>query len=911
MSKKVPHALHQLVHGYAHGHTLLTGSLDLSARDLDLAARLSDLSGTLTSEGDFYPYLTLYPLPSGLFYAVARTWLDPSAGRSGCVLTHTLLVPMTVWAQLEQPAVLAARLCLPQRDNLAAYSRPLDWPTGRIDPDSGTPQLGTAFVRRYFVEGISPLVWLGEMTPDSIAWRIIALLWPSLRSRFSCCTLAFQQRYQDDRPFDLLFAPFRAVSRFADLPREHMLDGQSVSPTDVQDDPDWIDSLTRLVFDPSEGSARRFRSLAARLEPEPTAVGKVLFFESLAHRANSSPTAALGALDILEQLGPVPAQCVEEKLELAEIALSLALRLPAEERLEVLFLLCDRLDRPAMADARLSGRAIDNVSTSVPQAPRKALELGVRLLDHRVTRTESTYLAGLASGCRTLAQARPDALLLFADYPAAAFRLFTWEPSLAATLLRTAHHGGDHRAAELLLPWLQQLDDEETRRSARLHVLPALRNSGEAGLLDELLRDVASSEVASACSILLSGTPDHDQASLGVLRERLGASHAPEILAWARLGDWHSRCAAAVIAAAFKPTGQGLLDILSVDWLDSRKHGLLASAFIEFVSPTFAPHWVAECAAGDTRFWTVLLPYAVEVAAAADLLARVVERMQHSCVARVRGASAWISQLRVSSASGMIQDHAMRQVVQDYIKGNIDAQTSGEWCSISWANSWLQAVSSWTLCSLVGVEVRASAASWQRAWCFVEAAPDALYLNTNQVVEDVIDTLGRVRQWEYADATVLSWIRVIERLAALDHERHLAAASTALNCALSHEDGPFGALVAATFYAVHQAAMLDHAESSRAWHPWRFFQWDKARELRGALVERFFRSKWNPSDLVLATKEPWLLRKIARRVLRKWRGKEYLEQALAAMGTASSSSGALRAELTEILRNPNYFEDWD
>ena len=46
------------------------------------------------------PYLTVYPLPSRQFFALARTWLDDEAPRSGCVLTHTLLIPLEDWGCL-------------------------------------------------------------------------------------------------------------------------------------------------------------------------------------------------------------------------------------------------------------------------------------------------------------------------------------------------------------------------------------------------------------------------------------------------------------------------------------------------------------------------------------------------------------------------------------------------------------------------------------------------------------------------------------------------------------------------------------------------------------------------------------------------------------------------------------------
>ncbi len=104
--------------------------------------------------------------------------------------------------------------------------------------------------------------------------------------------------------------------------------------------------------------------------------------------------------------------------------------------------------------------------------------------------------------------------------------------------------------------------------------------------------------------------------------------------------------------------------------------------------------------------------------------------------------------------------------------------------------------------------------------------------------------------------------------------------------------------------------MANDPAVGRTWMLWGFFHWDKARERRSSLVEAFMRSKWNPGDLVLAAKEPWLLRKIAKRVLNRWQGQEYLARALVSIPV---SAGPLREELSEILRDPRRveFEDWD
>lgn len=56
----------------------------------------------------FSPYLTLYPLPSEMYYVVARTWQDLEAPRAGCVRTRSVLIPMSEWQEAQNLASIVA-----------------------------------------------------------------------------------------------------------------------------------------------------------------------------------------------------------------------------------------------------------------------------------------------------------------------------------------------------------------------------------------------------------------------------------------------------------------------------------------------------------------------------------------------------------------------------------------------------------------------------------------------------------------------------------------------------------------------------------------------------------------------------------------------------------------------------------
>src|SRR5947207_14743215 len=92
-----PAKVEQLLHGYRRGHEQLGGSISLRVEDAELITRLSDLSGSLSGAPSFSSYLTVYPLPSATYFAVAKTRPDVDDPRAGCVLTLMLLVLASSW----------------------------------------------------------------------------------------------------------------------------------------------------------------------------------------------------------------------------------------------------------------------------------------------------------------------------------------------------------------------------------------------------------------------------------------------------------------------------------------------------------------------------------------------------------------------------------------------------------------------------------------------------------------------------------------------------------------------------------------------------------------------------------------------------------------------------------------------
>src|SRR5579872_1732094 len=125
--------VHQLVHGYKKGHSLLAGSCSLPKPALEIVTEQSDLSGPLPAGVSIPSYLTAYPVPDTEFYAVARTWPDKDAPRSGCVITHTLLIPIDAWERWALPADYLQLHKRPDKQSLDTFRQELQLPRNVVE----------------------------------------------------------------------------------------------------------------------------------------------------------------------------------------------------------------------------------------------------------------------------------------------------------------------------------------------------------------------------------------------------------------------------------------------------------------------------------------------------------------------------------------------------------------------------------------------------------------------------------------------------------------------------------------------------------------------------------------------------------------------------------------------------------
>ena len=283
------------MHGYRQGHQLLSASLNLSKEDQSVIDRLSDMAGPLRPEESFEPYLSGYPLPSGNYYVLARTWQDLSVSRAGCVRTFSLLIPTLVWSSASGLQVF---LDLLQPNSLPDMAEQVLTGSPTMSPLPLTRDFqANELLEALFLEEGRPVAIFDVPEPELVAARLLTSLWPSIRTGFCVSTFALSPRKIKGRDFDLVFAPRDARPKFADW-RGRRIDGLA----DKGPRHRWTDTIANRVF--AEPYPRLLNDSKQDLigfdRVGDTAVLRIaLMWDDLLEKLQRSPSAALGLLDIV------------------------------------------------------------------------------------------------------------------------------------------------------------------------------------------------------------------------------------------------------------------------------------------------------------------------------------------------------------------------------------------------------------------------------------------------------------------------------------------------------------------------------------------------------------------------------------------------------------------------------------
>lgn len=282
------------IHRYKNGHQLVTSTVELDRVDQDTVDRLSDISGSIHPGEQFNPYFTCYPLPSGKYFTIARTWQDLLASRAGCVFTVSVFVPMTKWEEELNVSQYFLELLRYQPNNIGAGDNQRYLSDYLLEGVENPVVM--ELVEALFLEQRKPIVVFNSTDSDKIIYRLYSGLWRNIRRNFATCSFALSPRSINNRQFDLVFAPIRVKAKFSEWDGRK-IDGNSIQHTAKHR---WTTDLVEKLFisnNPKSLQTGFLNQVNFEINDE-AGLRLTLLWKELIDKSEFSPTAILGLLDI-------------------------------------------------------------------------------------------------------------------------------------------------------------------------------------------------------------------------------------------------------------------------------------------------------------------------------------------------------------------------------------------------------------------------------------------------------------------------------------------------------------------------------------------------------------------------------------------------------------------------------------
>lgn len=814
--------LDQQLHGYRHGHQLLSASIKLPKPDQDLVDRLSDIAGPLRPGERFEPYLTCYPLPSDSYYVVARTWQDFDAPRAGCVRTRSLFVPMDDWvAGVDIAGLIEA---LSKAGPFAQANRVEIGQSSSALPHASISQ-GIELVEALFLEERKPVVMFDATDPEVITLRLLTAFWPSFRRKFAASTFALSPRSLGGRSFDLVFAPKDARFRFSDWPGRRIDAGKQTEARHR-----WSNDIFERVF--SGDSPSLFRNdtlgeLSSEVGATEAELRISLLWNELNEKLKTSPNAVLGLLDIANSRSTRNIRAIKQlEPEIGRAAQLAVATLPPSEAWRFLLALIDKL-----WDIQLQ--------LSVAKAIRgAAVKLASKEPVHAITNVEMLATArgrklllgavgdGIAKGFNTQSASAATEL-----DPADFLQLLLLSPAFAeATLSR--YPALAERLATALAEAPKEILDEAKHRILRLLVTDS---QGDAARI--LIANLSLDELLAETNLLNTANGLAAESLHGPLVERARAIGAIAELRDTVVGLPNSRSTDALLFRLVSPTREDLQWLLETTALDDKRrlpllcHLLSSASAQQFESMVVGrlrdstlkllmrdPHSNFDVierileGEGEAPSFTVdnilqLLPYASK------------DRMQRLAVKALETI--------LPQNTGKGRDNEL-----DTFLGILGSSLNG----------------SWTI--RVGLERGVSSEVVSANLAAFNRSPPAVRQQIMLAVEDLAIMIVARGKIDYPEPAVADAASLLWDSAALSKQAFIRSSATLLPFLLRSWNAPASPLIAAAFPSVYLE--LKKTNDMPDFFKLFFGDLDRCRTIRRDLVDALMRSNWRATDIALA-----------------------------------------------------------
>lgn len=849
--------IEQQSHGYKNGHQLLATSVRLARGDQDVVDRLSDISGPLRPGETFDPYLTAYPLPSGNFYVLARTWQDLKAARAGCVLTRSLLVPMGVWEAIEFPVSLIENLVPVDRRETTVESIAVDPYPIRL-PRIASKRT-TALVEALFLENRKPIVLFDEIDSTLISERLLSAFWPGMRRVFSLCTLALSPRSVSGKPFDLMFAPRGARSRFSQW------EGRIIEASSGREEISrhrWTTVTALHIFEddpPSLLSLDALGILRSDERADESSLRLALLWNELLEKSESSPTAVLGLLDILSSLGK---SSTEELLPFVSVltrGVDLAQRsMSPPEALRFLLTLSGKFPsrRPPID---VLNKIRDGFSWVSERDPRAAVSL---LLDSSLGKQTHAPIvtAGIGDGLANLCDSSQFLALASSLQAEDGLRLFAYSKAWAEAMMRATEMSSPDLWTEMLVNALQY-PDGELRVKSRRNVVPLLRIPAHAPLLSAVLRD-SDNEVLFS---VVEQIRDTTQFTIAEFDEPLRRAARGTVgifgLRRAILASDPNPDSDRFLLATIRPYANDIEWLLGEDRLtDCRRLSLLDTV-------------LSRASERDLQSLVQNEPLS--------------EKIEEALVKELPVTATQIARVLICAnvPVGRLLRNGCRvlPLVEAGLKADLMLRmlTVGLSSADSSENAALEELISESVSFLDPHRLIALAIPWNASEqrisdnvVLLDRAKSEIRTGILGDIEELSDRLIARRCEIFPDDFVRSWARLLVDSGVINQRAQTQAAGSVLSFALGERYKPVGPLIVVAFPIVY--AELRAGNETPGLLSFFFPDWDRCKTARRNIVQAFLGSSWQTTDFIKAVEPTGDLRRVFDRLLREPSGESFL-----------------------------------
>lgn len=836
--------VHRQQHGYRNGHQLLTGSVKLSRADQDLVDRLSDISGPLKPGQQFEPYVTGYSLPSGTYYVLAKTWQDREAPRAGCVLTQSIFLSSDHWSSpdgVRDAFALISRLS-PHADALNGNSN-IDHVSAPV-PAVSDDRL-PALVEALFLEERQPIVVFDVRSAENIVERLLMSLWPAARRNFAICTYALGPRKTGGREFDLVFAPNDARSRFAEWKGRRIEPGPSSSTARHR----WTAQILNRIF-AADTPSLPLTALPAELQRgnrnDESVLRLALLWEELSQRVPVSKNAALGLLDILNSQGVSP-EAVPELEPVLRRAIDMAVTSDQADAWSFLAALATKVDATELK--KLSD-ALTSASAALTHRDAIASLGFVQELRSEGRDLPRSLLKGLGNGLAL----EPSSFIANSEHALPfdlTVSLLAASANFARTLLsRTVLQSEDYvtsLAREILS------SDAEKRRDVRINVIPCLKGSGGALLLEALLANASARDVVETISIV-GETTNFEQKAFDM--PLIEAAIDADVLVQTREIAWNSHNISGADRFILKSLRSEEDDVV---WLAqaprSQRRTDLATRYVDAIDHHELIRLMRHTAARDALLGIL----AEDTEQSAKQLTRVLASANAPILQTAEiGALVWpwLSVAERSNLASRILERTLR-----------DASPQ-EWpVTDRFFREAAPAIHPRQLIQLA-TSTTASAS--------VIAHNLELMSSTTQLSEKLASSVGELterltkRRRENLGANAYeAWAHLLSR-ADPSAASTVRAAASAFDAVIRLTQYPVSPIVVATFPIFYR-----HLPSKKNVGVF-WTEIDRRKSARSALVDAYMQSTWPPSDLILAAIGADIADKIVGRIERSYKAQSFV-----------------------------------